>query len=43
MDRREFTLAAAAIAVGHWPLWAAAQAPSNLKMMIPANPGAAGT
>ena len=39
MDRREFTLATAAIAAGHWPLWAVAQAPANLKMMIPANPG----
>ena len=38
MNRREFTLAAMA-AAGHWPLLAAAQAPSNLKMMIPANPG----
>ncbi len=38
MNRREFTLAAVA-AAGHWPLLAAAQAPSNLKLMIPANPG----
>ena len=40
MNRREFTLASAtAIAVAQWPLNAAAQAISNLKMMIPANPG----
>src|SRR5512134_1309447 len=39
MDRREFTFAAAVAVAGQWPLLAAAQAPSNLKMMIPANPG----
>ncbi|HQR75517.1 MAG TPA: tripartite tricarboxylate transporter substrate-binding protein [Burkholderiaceae bacterium] len=40
MDRREFTLATlVAAAAAQWPLSAAAQAISNLKIMIPANPG----
>ena len=40
MNRREFTLMVlASAAVAQWPLTAAAQAISNLKMMIPANPG----
>ena len=40
MKRREFTLAAiAAAAAAQWPWAASAQAISNLKMMIPANPG----
>lgn len=40
MKRRAFTLAAvAAAAAAQWPMTAAAQAISNLKMMIPANPG----
>jgi putative tricarboxylic transport membrane protein len=40
MNRREFTsMALAAATAAQWPLSAAAQAISNLKMMIPANPG----
>ena len=40
MNRREFTLVVLASAtVAQWPLTTAAQAISNLKMMIPANPG----
>jgi putative tricarboxylic transport membrane protein len=40
MKRREFTFAAVAAATAaQWPWAASAQAISNLKMMIPANPG----